>query len=193
MYYRSLCLTREGEKRRVNPHTIILSNGEYFNFNSSDFATYDIEVIAHSLSMLCRFTGHCNTFYSVAEHSVYVSHLVPEADALYGLLHDAVEAFVGDMASPLKSLIPEYTVIEQKIQGDLFSQFGLKPFIPHSVKEADLLMLRTEQKHLFNNDDIWSPCEGLEPVSLNDLKVEELGLSPKDAKRLFLDRFYELR
>lgn len=69
--------------------------------------------IAHSLAMQCRYNGHTKIFYSVAEHSVLVSHAVPEEDALWGLLHDAPEAYIGDMIRPLKKLVPAFREMDE--------------------------------------------------------------------------------
>jgi hypothetical protein len=84
---KNLILTHTG--RMVDP----------FNLRHEDI---DIEDIAHALSHICRFTGHCSSHYSVAEHSVMVSELVPPEHALAGLMHDAVEAYIGDIATPIK-------------------------------------------------------------------------------------------
>lgn len=64
--------------------------------------------IAHALANICRFNGHTRGFYSVAAHSVHVSRLVPPEFALEALLHDAAEAYVGDMVRPLKRGLPAF-------------------------------------------------------------------------------------
>lgn len=109
--------------------------------------------IAHSLSMQCRYNGHISQFYSVAEHSVYVSKLfedtyLEENFALYGLLHDAAEAYLGDIVSPLKRLISDYSVIEKRFQEVIFEKFGLDPELPEIIYEVDRRMLATEAKQL---------------------------------------------
>lgn len=101
-------------------------SGRFYDLLAPEKYEYDIEEIAHSLSNLCRYTGHSNVFYSVAEHSVLVSRLVPERLALCGLLHDASEAFCGDVSSPLKKLLPEYQAIEDGVQKAIADYFGLE-------------------------------------------------------------------
>ncbi len=70
--------------------------------------------IAHALSMICRFSGHTKKFYSVAEHSVFVSHHVKSENAIYGLLHDSSEAYISDIIRPVKVFVPEYKKIENR-------------------------------------------------------------------------------
>jgi 5'-deoxynucleotidase YfbR-like HD superfamily hydrolase len=108
----------------------------------------DIEEIAHALSMLCRFNGHCREFYSVAQHSVLIAQALPPDLALVGLLHDATEAYCGDMIRPLKRSMPAYREVEDRIWSVIAERFGLPQELPPDVKEADTRMLQTERRDL---------------------------------------------
>lgn len=129
---------------------ILLSDGRYFDLSRPD-GVVSIEVIARSLSRICRFTGHMKPeieHYSVAQHSVLVSRLVPVKFARQGLLHDMAEAFVGDVATPLKRMLPDYRKIENAVEQALFLWFGLPPELDSCVKYADLVALVTERRDL---------------------------------------------
>jgi uncharacterized protein len=76
----------------------------------------DIRDIAHGLSLLCRFSGQCPYFFSVAEHSIYVANNLPDNLKLEGLLHDASEAYLGDLPRPVKVGLPEYNAIEAAVE-----------------------------------------------------------------------------
>jgi len=166
---------------------IMISNGQYFNFKKPHLAVFSIDEIAHALSNLCRFTGQCRKFYSVAQHSVIVSYLVPPDDALWGLLHDAPEAFIGDVSSPLKQLLPDYKAIEKAVEKEILARFGLVGSMPTSVHHADLLALRLEQRDVMHSKDVWSATETLS-APLFRIKP----MKPKKARKLFLARYWEL-
>jgi hypothetical protein len=124
-----------------------------------------IEDIAHSLALLCRFGGHCRRFYSVAEHSVHVARMLPPHLALWGLLHDAAEAYVCDLPSPLKRMLPGYKVIEARVMAAITEHFGLPPEMPMVVKAADQAMLLAEAKALMRVPPMpWEECG--EPASV---------------------------
>ncbi len=106
--------------------------------------------ISYSLSNTARFTGH--TPYSVAEHSLMVADLVPPELELFGLLHDAAEAYTGDISRPLKILLGEtFREIEERIEAAIAIRFGLEwtPEIKRLVKQADDIALSTEFRDLF--------------------------------------------
>lgn len=172
--------------------TILTVDGKYFDFLNPENTPISIKTIAHALSNLCRFTGHTRTFYSVAQHSVLVSRLVPPEHAMAGLLHDAAEAFLGDVASPLKQLLPDYKAIERNVEAHIFRCFGLPATLPIEVKQADLLALAIEQRDLLPpHDDVW-PCE-LIPGFYRGVARDFIDdLSPYEARTEFLQRYEEL-
>lgn len=168
---------------------ISVMGGRFFDFmDPFGFDYSDIDMIAGSLSNICRFTGHVNKFYSVAEHSVNVSRLVPEKYAMEGLMHDASEAFVGDVSSPLKALLPQYRDIEEKIQEAICRQYGLAYPFPDDIHEADKKMYWNERKNIAPADDrIWHQ----ERAAAR--KVNAVGMAPNMAKRMFLSRYREIK
>lgn len=173
--------------RRVVGPTILLHSGEYFDYENAEGSIFDASDIARGLSHICRFAGQCHRFYSVAEHSVYVSQIVPQEHAFAALMHDAAEAFVGDMPKPLKIMCPDYQAIEKRIERAVLDRFGLSLPLHPSIKEADIVMLATEQAQIMRNRDDWEYTRGRKVA---DLTIQ--CLAPDDAMRFFLDRFREL-
>jgi uncharacterized protein len=112
-----------------------------------------IEDIAHGLSHVCRFAGHTTKFYSVAQHSVLVAQLCPAEDKLWGLLHDASEAYVGDMVRPLKLKMPEYRRVETGVMAAVKKRFGLADKEPPWVKLSDQILCCTEARDFMRAPD----------------------------------------
>lgn len=167
---------------------ILTVSGNYFSFVDPERSEFGIEDIAHALSNICRFAGHSCAFYSVAQHSVQVSMAVPRKFAFAGLLHDAAEAFLGDVARPLKQLLPDYRRLEAQITPIVLQRFGLPRDLPPAVKEADLLLLATEQRDLMPaHDDEWALLRNVTP-----LEHRIRPLPPQWAKQAFLARFRDL-
>jgi uncharacterized protein len=153
--------------------------------------------IAHSLAHLCRYTGHCSRFYSVAQHSVLTSRIVPEEHTMAALLHDAAEAYIGDISRPMKDALRAYPsaytdsagidLIEKRVEWAVAQRFGFEfPFHP-SVKAADNKALLTEQRDLMPLDPILEGWPQGEP--LPD-KIHPVG--PSAAEAMFIARFVEL-
>ncbi|WP_312921087.1 phosphohydrolase [Stutzerimonas nitrititolerans] len=123
--------------------------------------------IAHALAHLCRFNGHTSRHYSVAQHSLFVADIVPPEHRLAALLHDATEAYVGDMVRPLKQVMPEYQKIEQRIWLAICERFDIAPELPACVHEADMIALATERAQLMPHHPAeWECLAGITPLSM---------------------------
>jgi len=149
----------------------------------------DINDIAHSLAFQCRFNGHSNSFYSIAQHSVFVSKIVPSEQALAGLFHDAAEAYTGDIVSPLKKFLPpEFKEIEKEIEKAVLEHFGIKDINHSEIKKADKIALFTEMRDLMKKPH--SKWEDVDSYNPHPDKI--VPLSPEEAEKEFLERFEEL-
>ncbi len=162
-----------------------------------------IEDIAHALSLKCRFTGHCREFYSVAQHCVLLSRLVinPEeerradleqADEIRGmrlaaLMHDATEAYLPDVARPIKPHLKNFKAIEMILEGVIAQRFGLTFPHPRAVMKGDFRLLLSEARDLMPGRGAgWG--SGVEPYP-----DKITGWTPQEAKAMFLTAFYALR
>jgi hypothetical protein len=150
--------------------------------------------IAHALARICRFTGHTREFYSVAEHSVRVSHLCEPQDALWGLLHDAAEAYLTDLAGPLKHhhCFAKYRDIEAKLQAVIMAHFQLPAKRPASVQRADRMMLAIERRDLMPITPRWEDDDELAELIDGCTANIDTPLPPVGAEGVFLSRFREL-
>lgn len=162
--------------------------GKEFYFLDPKPDSIDIRDIAHSLAFTCRYTGHCSRFYSVAEHSVFVSYLA--GNPLAGLLHDASEAYITDIASPIKPHLHNYKEIEDHLMSCIAAEFGFTYPLDPDIKDCDATQLKTEAKYLLRSKGLtWAH---LYPTRREHGIAPECW-SPEVAEQKFLQRFEEVR
>lgn len=173
-----------------------LYNSELYDFRSPSLDEVSLHTIAHSLSMQCRFNGHCKFFYSVAEHSILVyervRYLGYGRDVRVGaLMHDAAESIVGDIISPIKHL-PECSEIRRQIEivEDLVTKRWPGNYTHRVIKQADLELLATEKEQVMHTPPMdwgWLPkslpikIDGLEPAVARDRFLELCSLLNVDS------------
>lgn len=146
-----------------------------------------IDDIAAQLSKCCRFAGACTHHYSVAQHSVYVSREVAPQFALHGLMHDAAEAYCGDLIRPIKLVLPEFKErIELPIERAIFRRFDLQWPMDREVKRADDAVMHAESLQLM----LPGPCEWRQDQPPADITIERW--TPELAEHEFMVRFAEL-
>lgn len=176
--------------RRLTPEAALqTASGIYFQLLEPRVEDVSILDIARALSQINRYTGHTRVAYSVAEHSVRASKLVDPQYALIALLHDAHEAYVGDVSHPLKALLPTYREIEAGVQLVVLEAFGLAAWIPAQVKWADRYMLAWERRDLLIEQATpWAATADIEIKYAPRLEP----WSADETMEKFLARFHEL-
>jgi 5'-deoxynucleotidase YfbR-like HD superfamily hydrolase len=171
--------------------TVVTASGKYFDILDTAPEMVCLYDIAHALSQGSRFTGHCRFPYPVAQHSRLGSYLVPPVYALRFLLHDASEAYLGDMNRPLKHFTlagQEYRKVEARIQGLIYEKFGLQPEDPEVIHEFDNQMLYAEKAQIMPATEWqnkWSKDEKAADVVIHETSF-------RDNRDMFLDRFYDI-
>ena len=167
------------------------ATGGKFHFMEPREDEVNILDIAHALSHQCRYTGHCARFYSVAEHSVFVASLVPPEQRLAALLHDASEAYLTDVAAPVKPFLANYKEIEKGIMDVIAKKWNFPWPASPEIKHADLVALLVEAQQLMvSGGEHWRESAAIDRDKLP--KVPIACLAPHAARLVFLSVYEEL-
>lgn len=171
--------------------------GRAFSLTAPQASEIEVLDVAHALAMTCRYGGHVHAFYSVAQHCVLVSRAAPEHLAFAGLLHDAHEAYLGDLVRDLKRALrlsscgrSDYDNLAARLDFEIEARFGLPTGSLSSaeIKRYDLVVLATEKRDLMRGHREWAVQRTHEV-----LPERIVPLDPRAAERLFLERFFEVR
>lgn len=147
--------------KKYTENSIRTNTGKVFDLKILDPDSICIEDIAHGLSRVARFGGQTDAFYTVAQHSCLVMEMVPDCLRLQALLHDASEAYIGDMPSPFKMLMPDYKVLEDNLMKVIAHKFEFDYPLNFLVKFSDKKILEVEFKNFHDKEyevfEVWKP------------------------------------
>jgi hypothetical protein len=167
---------------------LMTASGLDFYPLAPDPAAVRIEDIAHALSNICRYGGHVREFYSVAQHSVLLSRAAPLHLGRWALLHDAAEAYVGDIPRPLKRHLVGYEAIEAGVMAAIVTALGLSPAeMPPEVKAMDNAIIADEARALMpERAKDWPAADG-------ELGIDIVAWSPQVARKAFMAQYNWLK
>jgi hypothetical protein len=178
----------------ANGDWMVTASGVHAYPTDPEATEINIYDIAHALGRICRFGGHVKVpHYSVAQHSVLVSRIVPPELALTGLLHDAAEAYIGDVVKPFKRNLGVYAAggfvslesLERKWWRRIAEKFGALRDMPRQIKDADMRALWTERR------DVMAPNSSVPGGAPLDVRIKPL--CSKRATAEFMARFIEVK
>jgi len=177
---------------KINNSSVQNRSGKYLDFANPAPDQFTIFDIASGLARECRFNGQTSKPYSVAQHSVLASLIVPKEHALAALVHDGSEAMMRDISSPLKAMLRDYRVLERRIQQAIHEHVGLPAELDAEVeaiiKQADLKVFATERAQLMPTDGYeWPVTPALEPLGFKIHCMDE-----KEAFYYFVDRYVSI-
>ena len=167
--------------------SLVIRQGKIIDLENMRPEDIDILDIANALGNTCRWSGQVSRFYSVAEHSVIVSRLVSPQNALWGLLHDAGEAYLSDLVAPIKAKMPGYVALETNVMRAICLWAGLPEEMPAEVNDIDLRLRVNEACELGLRPELWGGQKG------SPLPAHVAGWMPDYARIAFLGRWKELR
>lgn len=177
-------------------------NGGRFWVTDPHTDDVDIEAISHALSQNCRYTGHTSTLWTVAQHSLLVSDILEQSNSEYkdilsliGLLHDASEGYMSDIASPFKYLLSQYLDMENKVQNVILNACGINTIdenLQKIVKSADLLALHIEANELMNPCDDWLSWGDFNNPEINKWTHKIKTENPQIVQGKFIAKLYSL-
>lgn len=172
----------------IEPGYIETYSGKIISIFDPQPEDIDLEDIAHALAHQCRFNGHVSRIYTIAEHSLLVANLCPRDQRREGLMHDASEAYVGDLITPLKRELPGFQGIEDRFHALIAEKYNLEFPHSHAVRLADLQALWLERRQLRTGslDSIWPVFESGGFTPPYDLRIPEF--APAEAKLRFLSQ-----
>lgn len=160
---------------------LLTNSGRCFNLLDPKPEDINVQDIAKSLSKLCRYVGHPNHFYSVGDHILNGRVHVPPQYVKYWDLHDAEEAYLGDIPTPLKSLLgPKFDAIQQGVHKAVCERFDLDPNFPSYVKRNDLRMLLAEREALFDAEALVEPWDIDYNWALNRIPYKHVKIKIQD-------------
>lgn len=164
---------------------IMLGSGRPFRPFAPDPADIDIADIARALSRICRYGAQTSRFYSVAEHSCLVADFVPAGLRLAALLHDAAEAYLGDIPRPIKkhSDMAGWRIAEERVEAAIAQRFGLPATMDPVIKDIDDRIILDEWNALMPATDLDIGVSGAR------LEVQFFGWDPATAEAEFLHKY----
>jgi hypothetical protein len=183
----------------VSDHSDHAKHGKWIHTQAGPFVfdepVFKEQAIAHALGMICRYNGHCNIFYSVAEHSLLVAGLMAElklGDPFEGLMHDAAEAYLRDIPAPWKQLLPDSVAVEDKLETQIRAHFNLPAEKTEGCNRADKLALFIESNFIVPGKgddftDILGVRDQAKELISQHWKVH--GFEPKLATHLWMKGF----
>lgn len=183
-----------------SPYIELITGGRFY-FNKPE---WDIGAIAHSLALTCRFAGQCRKFYSVAEHSVLVSRIMEDlslGDPMEGLLHDAVESVLADVARPAKMMLKDYKALDNALDSTMRKAFKLPETPSAGCKLADNVALLLEARELMPSKGtgpgwvVFTPSHSHDDIRaiVNKVTYQVQCWTSENAKEKFMQRMTDIR
>ena len=176
-------------------------SGIHFDLARPHFHMVEIADISHHLSQVCRWAGATQSFWSVAQHSVILSYIVPKELQQWALMHDAAEAYIGDITRPFKNMLHGVRAVEEAIMEAICKKFELPYPEPSELMDYDDQIQRWEALTLLGQHDgnfidrAGMLCEMAALTPYQQMAIPAYALEPKgpqEAEILFALRFHEL-